>query len=177
MADQEQTTPEQPGFEQNSEDEPASEEMADAADTAGLPAPDDSDAPVNLDENGHAPAGAGMGDIRAENVTLSQGGARDIEATTVSITQGGAARVSAEQMNISQGGVAMARTDELAVNEGGTAFAVIADKATIAEGSNVLLLVAGRVDGDGRPVLDWRAALAAGVGFAAALSVIRRILR
>jgi hypothetical protein len=95
----------------------------------------------------------------------------------VSINQGGAARVSAEHMNISQGGVAMARTDELAINEGGSAFAVIADQARIEEGSNVFLLVAGKVDGDGRPLLDWRAALAAGVGFAAAVSVIRRILR
>lgn len=174
MADQEQSTSEQPTFEQHSEHEPATDELADAwsyspkvgdsSDAAELPAPDDSDAPV-------------MGDIRAENVTLTQGGARDIEATTVSIMQGGAARVSAEQLNISQGGVAMARTDELVVNEGGSAFAVIADKATIAEGSNVFLLVSGQVDGDGRPVLDWRSALAAGVGFAAALSVIRRILR
>lgn len=190
MADQEQSNSEQPTFEQPTEHEPATEKMADAwsyspkdgdpngaADAAELPAPDDSDAPVNLDEKGHPPADQGMGDIRAENVTLTQGGARDIEATTVSIMQGGAARVSAEQLNISQGGVAMARTDELAINEGGTAFAVVADKATIAEGSNVFLLVSGQVDGDGRPVLDWRSALAVGVGFAAALSVIRRILR
>jgi hypothetical protein len=193
MADQEQSTSDKPNFEQHSEHEPATEEMADAwsysprADDAAagdatpagneaeLPASDDSDAPVNLDENGHAPDA--MTDIRAENVTLTQGGARDIEATTVSIMQGGAARVSAEQMSISQGGVGMARTDELTVNEGGSAFAVVADKATIGEGSNVFLLVAGQVDGDGRPVLDWRSALAAGVGFAAALSVIRRILR
>lgn len=183
MADQEQSNAEQPTFEQHSEHEPAIEETADAwsyspkGEGANEAAPDDSDAPVNLDENGHVTTGQGMGDIRAENVTLTQGGARDIEATTVSIMQGGAARVSAEQLNISQGGVAMARTDELAINEGGSALAVVADKATINEGSNVFLLVSGQVDGDGRPMLDWRSALAAGVGFAAALSVIRRILR
>jgi hypothetical protein len=151
---------------------------------AGVPASDDSDAPVSLgesvtapvEENGHAPY-TDYGDVRAENVNISQGGARDVEATTVSITQGGAARVSAEQLTVSQGGVGMARTEQLEVNEGGSAFAVMADKATLEEGSNVFLLVAGQVDGDGRPVIDWRAALAAGVGFAAALSVIRRILR
>jgi hypothetical protein len=176
-----------PAFEQHSEHEPATEDMADAwsyspnseitDDDAGLPAPDDSDAPVSLSDNGHMPVGEGMGDIRAENVTLTQGGARDIDATSVSIMQGGAARVSAQEMSISQGGVGMARTEELEINEGGSAFAVVADKATIEEGSNVFLLVAGQVDGDGRPVLDWRSALAAGIGFAAALSVIRRILR
>ena len=85
--EQEQTSPEQPTFEQHTEHEPATEDMADAwsysprggddLDAAGQSAPDDSDAPVNLDENGHMPAGVGMGDIRAENVTLNQGGARD----------------------------------------------------------------------------------------------------
>jgi len=176
MASEEQTNPEQPTMDQGAEQEPATEEMADAWSYTPA-ASDDSDAPVNLDENGHVAGNAGMGDIRAENVTLTQGGARDIDATTVSITQGGAARVSAQEMTVSQGGVGIARTDELAINEGGSAFAVVADKATIEEGSNVFLLVAGQVEGDGRAVLDWRAALAIGAGFAVALSVIRRILR
>ena len=155
----------------------------------GTGADDDSDAPVRLDENGHHhEAGihhqnghlqAGMlegGDVRAENVTLSQGGARDIEATTVSITQGGAAPVRAQQMSLSQGGVAVARTENLTVGEGGSAFAVLSDQATINEGGNVLLLVAGEVSGDARPVLDWRAAVAFSVGLVVAWRLVRRVL-
>jgi hypothetical protein len=158
-------------------------------------ADDDSDAPVRLDENahgrenghgeenghahdnGHLPAGMlEGGDVRAENVTLSQGGARDIEATTVSITQGGAAQVRAQQMTLSQGGVAVARTESLTVGEGGSAFAVMSDQATINDGGNVLLLVAGEVSGDARPVLDWRAALAFAVGLVVAWRLVRRVL-
>jgi hypothetical protein len=147
------------------------------------PSDDDSDAPVRLDENspsdanGHLPDGMNAdGDVRAENVTLTQGGARDIEATTVSISQGGAAQVRAEQMSVSQGGVAIARAESFTVNEGGSAFAVIADQATINEGGNVLLLVAGEVSGDARPLLDWRSALALGAGLVIAWRVVRRIL-
>jgi hypothetical protein len=146
------------------------------------PADDDSDAPVRLDENGHSLENghlpAGMlegGDVRAENVTLNQGGARDIDATTVSITQGGAAQVRAQQMSLSQGGVAVARTENLTVGEGGSAFAVMSDQATINEGGNVFLLVAGEVSGDARPVFDWRSAAAFAFGLVVAWRLVRRL--
>lgn len=160
----------------------------------GTAADDDSDAPVRLDENahhdgygqhdetgrshdsGHSPAGMlEGGDVRAEQVTISQGGARDVEATTVSITQGGAARVRAEQMSLSQGGVAVARTEKLTVEDGGSAFAVLSDHATVNEGGNVFLVVAKEVSGDAARVIDWRAAAAFAVGLVIAWRLLRRI--
>ena len=147
------------------------------------PSDDDSDAPVsfedttNANQNGHLPEGMdASGDVRAENVTLTQGGARDISATTVSITQGGAAQVRAEQMSVSQGGVALAKTENLTVDDGGSAFAVLSDHATVNEGGNVFLLLAGEVSGDARPLLDWRSALALGAGVVVAWRLVRRIL-
>jgi hypothetical protein len=155
----------------------------DADDQHSAPSDDDSDAPVSFEDtdhaphNGHLPAGMdASGDLRAENVTLNQGGARDIVATTVSITQGGAAQVRAEQMNLSQGGVALAKTDSLTVAAGGSAFAVRSDHATVNEGGTVLVLVAGEVSGDARPLLDWRAALALAAGLVIAWRLVRRIL-
>jgi hypothetical protein len=156
-------------------------------DASSAQADDDSDAPVsfedttNANQNGHLPEGMpdGMdaaGDVRAENVTLTQGGARDINATTVSITQGGAAQVRAGQMNISQGGVALAKTENLTVADGGSAIAVLSDHATVNEGGNVLVLLAGEVSGDARPLLDWRSALALGAGLVVAWRLVRRIL-
>jgi hypothetical protein len=146
------------------------------------PSHDDSDAPVSLDDhgsasqNGHLPDGMdASGDVRAQSVTLNQGGARDIVATTVSITQGGAAQVRAEQMSLSQGGVALARTHNLTVAEGGSAFAVLSDHATVNKGGNVLVLVAGEVSGDARPLLDWRSALALAAGLVVAWRLVRRI--
>ena len=146
------------------------------------PSDDDSDAPVSFENNthahqiGHLPEGMdASGDVRAENVTLTQGGARDIVATTVTITQGGAAQVRAEHMNLSQGGVVLAKTDNLTVAEGGSAVAVLSDHATVNEGGNVLVLLAGEVSGDARPLLDWRSALALGAGIVVAWRLVRRI--
>jgi len=157
----------------------------DAEDQHIAPSDDDSDAPVSFDQtpdtghahqNGHLPEGMDVsGDVRAENVMLSQGGARDISATTVSITQGGASRVSAEQMSVSQGGVALAKTENLTVADGGSAFAVLSDHATVHEGGNVLVLIAGEVSGDARPLLDWRSALALAAGLVVAWRLVRRI--
>jgi hypothetical protein len=146
------------------------------------PFEDDSDAPVRLDENGashangHLPEGmTAEGDLHAENVSITQGGARDIKATTVSITQGGASQVHAKQMSVSQGGVAIARTESFTVNQGGSAFAVMSDQATVNEGGNVLVLLAGKVSGDARPLLDWRSALALAAGLVVAWRLVRRI--
>jgi hypothetical protein len=146
------------------------------------PSDDDSDAPIRLDANGnshangHLPEGmTAEGDVHAESVNITQGGARDISATTVSISQGGAAQVRAEHMSLSQGGVAIARTETFTVNEGGSAFAVMSREATVNEGSNVLLLVAGTVSGGVRPLLDWRSALALAAGLAVAWRLVRRI--
>lgn len=135
------------------------------------PSDDDSDAPVRLHETGMT----ADGDVHAQNVNITQGGARDISATTVSITQGGASQVHAEQMSLSQGGVAIARTASFTVNQGGSAFAVVSDQATVNEGGNVLVLVAGKVNGDGRPLLDWRSALALAAGLVVAWRLARRI--
>jgi hypothetical protein len=149
-------------------------------DQPNMPAEDDSDAPVQLEHSSapvHMPDGVDAnGDVHAQNVNLSQGGARDIQATTVSITQGGAAQVHAEQMSLSQGGAAIVHADNFTLNEGGTAFAVMSDQATVNAGSNVLLLVAGEVHGDARPLLDWRSALALAGGLVIAWRLIRRIL-
>lgn len=172
----------------------------DAEDQQIAPSDDDSDAPVSFGDtidatdaprNGNRPEGMDeSGDVRAENVTLSQGGARDIFATTVSITEGGArditgtnisitrggaSQVRAEHMEVSQGGVALAKTDNLTVASGGSALAVLSDRATLNEGGNVLVLVAGEVSGDARPLLDWRSALALAAGLVVAWRLLRRI--
>ena len=79
-------------------------------------------------------------------------------------------------MSVTQGGVAVARTENLTVGDGAFAFAVMSDQATINEGGNVFLLVAGEVSGDARPVLDWRSALGFAVGLVVAWRLVRRIL-
>jgi hypothetical protein len=119
----------------------------------------------------------GARDIDATTVSITQGAARDIDATTVTINQGGAGRVQADDVSVSQGAIGLARAENLTIQEGGNAFAVMADKATLDPETSVFLLVAGSTTGDVRPVLDWRAALALGAGFAVVLSALRRLRR
>ncbi|HWH24426.1 MAG TPA: hypothetical protein VNW68_05990 [Candidatus Limnocylindria bacterium] len=113
-------------------------------------------------------------DISAESVSITEGGARDIRASTVTIRQGGAGRISGEQLTVNQGGVGIARVDSLRLEEGGSSLAVIADEANLADGANVMLLIARSASGNVRPLIDWRAAAAFAVGLVAARSLLGR---
>jgi hypothetical protein len=137
---------------------------------------DESENDVKTDGNVDIQNG-GARDIDATNVSITQGGARDIDAKTVTVNQGGVGRIQAEEVSVSQGGIGLVRADHLTIQDGGNAFAVMADKATLDPETSVFLLVAGSTTGDVRPVLDWRAALAIGAGFAVALSTLRRLRR
>lgn len=136
---------------------------------------DDSDAPVMDEALAPALAPQMQAHVRADNVNLTQGGAQTIEAKTVTLTQGGAAQVRAEQMTVQEGGVALARVNNLKLGNGASAFAVLADEATVEEGSNAFLVVSRTFNGDVRPTVDWRTALAFGAGVGVVLSIFRRL--
>jgi len=156
-----------------------SDEAADAAEAlmnGEMPAADIPANDVSTDGNVDIQNG-GARDIDATNVSITQGGARDIDAKTVTVNQGGVGRIQAEEVSVSQGGIGLARAEHLTIQDGGNAFAVMADKATLDPETSVFLLVAGSTTGDVRPVIDWRAALAIGAGFAVALSTMRRLRR
>jgi hypothetical protein len=113
---------------------------------------------------------------RPDHVEITQTGAQSVDAQTVSITQGGAAQVRAEQVTVSQGGIGLARAGKVELGEGSSAFALVADEAKVDDGAIVILLVAGEVSGDVRPVLDLPTALAIGAGFGLAVALLRRLL-
>jgi len=77
-------------------------------------------------------------------------------------------------MSIEQGGVGLARVKNLTLGAGSSAFAVVADQATVEEGSNTFLVVSRSFSGDVRPTIDWRGALAFGAALGFVLSLLRR---
>ena len=79
-------------------------------------------------------------------------------ANEVRITQGGVNAVVARRVTLEQ---AIART-------------VVAQEVRIDRPSGILVLLAARVSGDVRPVIDWRGALAFGAVAAVILSLVRR---
>jgi hypothetical protein len=153
-------------------------DVADAGQYAVADSGADADAGADISDADNVEiTNGGARDIDATTVNITQGGARDIEATTVTINQGGAGRVSAEHVTVSQGGIGLARAEELTLQDGGNAFAVVADRAHFDAETSVFLLISGSTSGEVKPVLDWRAALAIGAGFALVLSAMRRLRR
>jgi hypothetical protein len=150
---------------------PASDEIA-ATYAAATAEPDDlgddSDAPIQMDD-------ALPQHVRGDNVNLSQGGVQSIDASTVTLSQGGAGQVRADSMSVEMGGVGLARVSTLTLGNGASAFAVVADTATVEEGSNAFLVVTRSLSGNVRPTIDWRGALALGAGMGLVMSILRRL--
>jgi len=134
---------------------------------------------------------------------VEQSGLDEADAHSIDIHQGGIGRARARDISISQGGIGFARADRVTVELGavglaaggqvgitqGAANTVLAREATvdrafvqtIVAGSvraerpvGVLVLIARRVEGDIRPVLDWRGALAFGAAFGLIRALFRR---
>jgi len=63
------------------------------------------------------------GDVTAETVNITQGGARNVQATHVTLRQAGAQSVTADNLLIRQGGVMKAQADHLEMLQGGVGFA------------------------------------------------------
>lgn len=129
---------------------------------------DDSDAPVLADATTVAPAAS-------DHVDLNQAGMQSITASSVTLSQGGAGQVHADEMHVSQSGVGLARVGNLTLGDGASAFAVVADQATVEEGSNAFLVVARSFSGEVRPTIDWRSAMAFGAGLGLVVSILRRL--
>jgi hypothetical protein len=101
----------------------------------------------------------GVGAARADRVGVEFGSVGAALAGEVSISQGIASNVLAGEATIEQGFV---RT-------------VVANRVSFTRPSAVLLLLAARVEGEVRPLLDWRGALLAGAAFAVVSAALARI--
>jgi hypothetical protein len=147
-----------------------------------------------------APAAA---NVDADAVSVSQGGITNVNAHTVEVRQGGIAYAQADDITVTMGGVALARADRLNVELGGMGISfarethlsqgaarsvvaqdvridqglvgtMVAGRATFDRPSGVFLLIAGRVEGPVKALLDWRSALAFGAAFGLLWGIVRR---
>ncbi|HXG40074.1 MAG TPA: hypothetical protein VNJ28_03950, partial [Candidatus Limnocylindrales bacterium] len=146
---------------------------------------------------------ASAGSVEAETVEVVRGGVERASAGEVQVRQGGIGRADADEIEVTQGGIGLARARELEI-EWGALGAGLADRVTIHQGfgrlvvgrevrldralartivgwrvtmgdrSLALLVVAGRVDGTVRTLLDWRGALALGSLLVLAGALLRR---
>jgi hypothetical protein len=112
-------------------------------------------------------------------VDVHRGGIGAVTAEDVFVQWGGIGAARADRVGIEFGGVGAALTGELRVTQGwasnviareatleqALARTVIAQHVDVRRPSAVLVLIAQRVEGDVRTLVDWRGALAFGAAF------------
>ncbi len=119
----------------------------------------------------------GIGTAQAEDIAVSQGGIGFARGGRISLEMGaigaavadGDARVTQSVAGVVAGNEAI--VDQSLVNT------LVAARVTVRQPSAILVLLAGRVDGTVRPLLDWRGALAAGAAAGLVMSLLRRARR
>lgn len=145
----------------------------------------------------------GLYSAEAGSITVRQGGVSIANAETIDITQGGIGRARATDIAVRQGGVGLAQGDRVSLDRAmiGAAFggetrlvqsmsnvvmgnettvdqsmvgAIVSNQVTVRQPSAIGVLIAGRVDGSIRPILDWRGAAAFGAVFAVVYGIVRR---
>jgi hypothetical protein len=142
-------------------------------------------------------------DVEAGTVNVDRGGIGAAQAQTIDLQRGGIGRLVATDVNVTQGGIGVARADRLTVRQGGVGAAmagsfeltqggvrsvlardarleqsfaqsIMANQVTMGRGSGALVVIARRVQGDVRVLLDWRGALAFGAALGLILGLLRR---
>jgi hypothetical protein len=141
--------------------------------------------------------------VDADEVSITQGGVTTVTARRLDLRQGGIVNAQADDIAVSMGGIVAARGDRVSLEMGGIGMALAGDlrvtqsyarsivareshidqglvgslitgRAILQRPSGVFLLVAGRVEGPVKAVLDWRGALAFGAAFGVVWGLLRR---
>jgi hypothetical protein len=117
--------------------------------------------------------------VEADAVEVHQGAIGRVDATEVAVTQGAIGAARGDRISIQLGAVGAAMGRDVSVSQG-AAGAVLAQQATVDQSivrtliaqevefrrpGTVLVLIAQRVTGDVRVLLDWRGAIAFGAAF------------
>jgi hypothetical protein len=130
----------------------------------------------------------GIGAAQAESVDLQRGGIGRLVAREVTVTQGGIGAVRADHLSVRQGAVGAAMAGRFELTQGASrsilareahleqAFAnsIVANQVTMGPRSGALVVIARRVQGDMRVLLDWRGALAFGAALGLVIGLMRR---
>ena len=131
-----------------------------------------------------------LDEVKADHVTINQGGAALVEAESVEVTQGGVQAVQAGSLSITQGGAMIVETEsaELSMSGAGLLSAdkvdmksagagvAIADTLVADDKTTIGFLFAGTIEGEPKVKVDARVAAAFGAGLGVALFLLRRLV-
>jgi hypothetical protein len=130
----------------------------------------------------------GAAEVNARNVDVTRGGIGRARATDIAVSQGGIGLAQGDRISVEMGGVGAALAGELRVTQGGVGSvlarevhieqsavrSVIANEVHFERTTGVIFVLARRVEGDVKAILDWRGALAFGAAFGIVTSLFRR---
>ena len=130
----------------------------------------------------------GIESVSATNIDLRQGGIGRARATDIAVSQGGVGAARADRVSVEMGGIGAAMAGELTITQGaaGSILArdvrieqsvvrmIVANEVHVERTTGVLFLIARKVDGNVKALLDWRGALAFGAAFGVVTSIFRR---
>ena len=132
--------------------------------------------------------GAGADVVTATNIDVQRGGIGRARATDIAVSQGGVGLARADRVSVELGGIGAALGGEVSITQGaaGSIFArearveqsvvrtLVANQVHVERATGVVFLLARRVDGNVRAILDWRGALAFGAAFGVVSGLLRR---
>jgi hypothetical protein len=105
-----------------------------------------------------APVVTDHGDIEAQTVHISQGGAQNVTAEKVTVEQGGIARAEGRFIDVHEGGIAIATGENITISNGGAA--IVAAENVKMQDSVALFVAASSIEGEDTLVIfDVRAAV------------------
>ncbi len=104
---------------------------------------------------------------------VSVGAIGAARADRVSVEMGAVGAVAAGEARVSLAAVGLVAAREARIEQS-FARTVIGGRVHLGRGSAVAIVLAGRTDGEGRPLLDWRGGLAAGAVIGLAWLLVRR---
>ena len=117
----------------------------------------------------------GIGALQAEDVRVQWGGVGAARAERIGVEFGSVGAALAGELHVNQGFAGSVVAREATVGQG-VVRTLIAQRVTVTRPTGVLVMIAARVEGEVRPVLDWRGALVAGlaIGFVSAAAKVLR---
>jgi hypothetical protein len=115
-----------------------------------------------------------IGRLEAGEVAVSRSAVGGIRGEAVSVELGALGGAAAERIQVGQAVVGGLLGDAVETEQV-LAGAIVARRVTFRRASGAVVLVAARVDGDVRTVLDWRGALAAGAAAGLVVALLRRL--
>lgn len=117
--------------------------------------------------------------IEADAVEVHQGAVGRVETSELTVTQGAIGAARADRIDVQMGGVGAVLSRDVTITQGGAGSVLaqrvqvdqsfvrtlVARDVTFRKPGAALVLIAQRVSGDVRVLLDWRGAIAFGAAF------------